>query len=1322
MKQLTLFFLICFGCTSWSGTTENSLLLHWRFDSPFMFGAVEPDVSGKSNDGQMVWARARGQGGGEYRPGEGVFGGAGTVMGRGAFFSRAPFPLPEAWTLSFWIKPAGSIGRCDSIITFTDPARKEALFNLGNRGQRFSFTQGGGDVKGSYAVDRWHHAAIVHSSDGTVLYLDGKKFGGGKALPDLTGTEVCLQLAGWRGSPHNRFTGLYDDVRIYSRALDEASITALADSASEFYAQEVFIPIADPGVGYTAWLKKGGFFRRAKANIQLDGTTCSPGQANDAVQYQWEVVDMPKGAKAAFADSAKSDTLFTTDTAGAYKLKLTSRNRAGSDSALVNVAVFVRDEGPDPSAGIFEREPGSFLLVDRVEPQRSERVAACTGSIAPIAHWTFDETEGNVAKGTGLKARDIALPESVMFKPEGKIGSGLQITPEKRKDAVLDFGSYPELTEEFTIAFWTKSDRDSLKAAFFYAKGENGKEYWRLNNSHNTAKIPHYSNLVWADGVVSPIRIENNWTHLAFAYSRKGDFRKLYVNGHLVGSKKFRPLSKDATGVPRLMFNNTGDNYSFEDMIDDVALYDKMLNNDEVWNIYKGGAESLQERVPMDPYCTVGYTQEFIDKWFPELTPKYVNEGFSSERFDGGKLPAYEHPRLWFSLDDLPEIRKMCRTEAGNLVISQVRQHSEVTNKLDDQGEFATDIGQNGAAHMLGEAYKTLLEADTENARRIIDWMMRCTVWQNKEIEKYGEKGLAGWQHSGHQIMLRYGTPMLYDWMYPWMTKEERDTIRDLISTCTRDRWSIGMYGLPAARAHRSNWEPWITGEMMLALQSIYDEDGFDPASYQAASRATQLCALLMGDEESGASWEGMAKNNMQLEMYALCSRTQPEGKKLVGSQMPYHHVRKFLFHLLAPWGKEWMTDDALGGMANGLPYTSVMVMHYAYPDDPIINYMKHTISGDRERYNGVNLCTFFQDSPPMTWSFVQNWKGPRDLAEHLKQATEEANEPLGYFSNLRGLMVSRSDWTPDALQLYFQPRSVPGGHAIPARGYFRINALGRQWVPFNGAYPFQSSEYHSVVTVDGVGQDNTPGKVLSYEGVATKKDAIVDVMGADLSWSYRQTNGKNFHAVNDTLLHPDTERPWMGMNKDYMVHWWEADKPGGNPTIPAEDVKPKQAFEHAYRTAALVRGDHPYVLIADDIKKDDKEHEYNWGMMVPADIFKAGNYELKADRAILTDPVDKTNHLLILPFSYNGEAGFDIKDMYSTWRDKKGSVYHLNFRCQSVEPKFRVLLYPYKDGDPLPEIAGKDDVFTITIGDQVDELTVSRAAKGGPQVEIRRK
>lgn len=72
----------------------GDLLLHWRFDSPCQFGFVEPDTSGNSNDGLLVWARIRAQGGGEYVPDGGVFGGAGVVRGRGAFFSKVPFTPP----------------------------------------------------------------------------------------------------------------------------------------------------------------------------------------------------------------------------------------------------------------------------------------------------------------------------------------------------------------------------------------------------------------------------------------------------------------------------------------------------------------------------------------------------------------------------------------------------------------------------------------------------------------------------------------------------------------------------------------------------------------------------------------------------------------------------------------------------------------------------------------------------------------------------------------------------------------------------------------------------------------------------------------------------------------------------------------------------------------------------------------------------------------------------------------------------------------------------------------------------------------------------
>jgi hypothetical protein len=316
--------------------------------------------------------------------------------------------------------------------------------------------------------------------------------------------------------------------------------------------------------------------------------------------------------------------------------------------------------------------------------------------------------------------------------------------------------------------------------------------------------------------------------------------------------------------------------------------------------------------------------------------------------------------------------------------------------------------------------------------------------------------------------------------------------------------------------------------------------------------------------------------------------------------------------------------------------------------------------------------------------------------------------------------MISRSDWTPDALQLYLQPRCLRGGHPVPARGYFRLNALGRIWVPFNGAYPFQSSEYHSVVTVDGVGQDNTVGRVLSYDGAAEDAGAMVDIMGCDLTGAYRQTDGRIYPTHNEPRLYPDTERPWMGMDKRFLVHWWRANRPSGNVSMPAEDWAPKQEFAYAYRTAALVRGKHPFVLIIDDIKKDDKSREYNWSMTIPRDIFEAKSYELTDRQAILTDPADSTKHLLVLAIHAGGKASFDAKDMYGEWRDKKGHVYKLNYRCRSADPAFRMLLYPYRDGDPLPKVAGKDDKFAINFGEQTNSLQITERTGEISQVSIR--
>ncbi len=53
------------------------------------------------------------------------------------------------------------------------------------------------------------------------------------------------------------------------------------------------------------------------------------------------------------------------------------------------------------------------------------------------------------------------------------------------------------------------------------------------------------------------------------------------------------------------------------------------------------------------------------------------------------------------------------------------------------------------------------------------------------------------------------------------------------------------------------------------------------------------------------------------------------------------------------------------------------------------------------------------------------------------------------------------------------------------------------------------------------------------------------------------------------------------------------------------------------------------------------------------------------------------------------------------------------------VAPDFRVLLYPYKNGDPMPEIRGQGDRITVTLGDQVRTITMTKDADGRSKVVV---
>jgi hypothetical protein len=105
-------------------------------------------------------------------------------------------------------------------------------------GPDLGFAVGTGDGSGNdqYAdtivqTNQWHHVAAVFAPGGSTqaLYIDGVKVPAGTPALSITSDPLGSNIRiGCRGDDTNYFEGTIDEVRVYSRALSDAEITALA--------------------------------------------------------------------------------------------------------------------------------------------------------------------------------------------------------------------------------------------------------------------------------------------------------------------------------------------------------------------------------------------------------------------------------------------------------------------------------------------------------------------------------------------------------------------------------------------------------------------------------------------------------------------------------------------------------------------------------------------------------------------------------------------------------------------------------------------------------------------------------------------------------------------------------------------------------------------------------------------------------------------------------------------------------------------------------------------------------------------------------------
>jgi len=201
----------------------GGLLGWWKLDEKD--GNTAADSSGNGNDGTLV-------GNPQWRPQTGKIGGAIELSGKGDYVkiaNESAFNITSQITVAAWVNITSVPQEGTGIVTKGDSAWRlstalaDNIFHFAVD-HDMDFLNGNAKV----SLGQWHHVACVYDGSKMNIYVDGKLDASRQRSGPIATNDfpVCI---GENGELNNRcFNGLIDDVRVYTYALSENEIAALA--------------------------------------------------------------------------------------------------------------------------------------------------------------------------------------------------------------------------------------------------------------------------------------------------------------------------------------------------------------------------------------------------------------------------------------------------------------------------------------------------------------------------------------------------------------------------------------------------------------------------------------------------------------------------------------------------------------------------------------------------------------------------------------------------------------------------------------------------------------------------------------------------------------------------------------------------------------------------------------------------------------------------------------------------------------------------------------------------------------------------------------
>ncbi len=591
-----------------------------------------------------------------------------------------------------------------------------------------------------------------------------------------------------------------------------------------------------------------------------------------------------------------------------------------------------------------------------------------------------------------------------------------------------------------------------------------------------------------------------------------------------------------------------------------------------------------------------------------------------------------------------------------------------------------------------------------------------------------------------------------YDFAWPYMTEAQRSTVRKTIAEATAGKLWMGAR-LPH---HFRNWN-WIAvglQQPLLAL-AIEGEEGYDPRVYELGVEIARDY-LTYGISPSGMSTEAVGYTQFGLVWgNPFFVAAQRRGADLLGHN---HHRAMLDWYLNAglPTRDLWLSGG--DGGDTGPSIGTLSMWRYFFPNDPKAEAVWRSMVHAAE---GKPLEGKFHLIEPLLWAAADPGL-EKPLPEDAKDLTALGLPPV-LFDPVRSSLMARSGWGMNAAFLQFECRtdSVGASHEHADRGHFTFAALGRVWAKDN----FRSVEtrHHNNILIDGQGQGYWPGPGV-WLGLEEQGDLLIAACDAKPAydwfwpkqivtedpatfvrfpfarWASYQSEAVDFGKRLAGLKGEKDTRPGV-------VDFWRGFE-NSDPRLWDEDAwpvrYPHNPVRRAFRTVAFERGKAPYALIIDDIQKDGTERLYEWLMQTGPDTeiasFQDNDLILcdatvqrdkkglpkpqKGDRLLLVRILKLNDPEAILNYQNRPSVRLETFERRDTLLPASSGLSgsrsfgldkRLVIASRSVAPDFQILLYPFRQGEPLPKTTWSDDrsLLSIEAGGTTRSFTFSKDETG---------